>query len=95
MSDLQALVRKVLLNHIGGWIDNGGDDTHCLCGHRGQWGELHCDHVAEAVVAALPQPDLDTVAAAIRIADTRPRLANFGAYYRRLARAAIDAGVGR
>lgn len=47
--DLRATIIRTLANHVGEWIDNGGPDGHCKCGHRGRLGEFHPDHVAEAL----------------------------------------------
>jgi hypothetical protein len=44
----------ILAYHAGGWIDNGKPDKcRCHCGHRGELGEFHGTHVADAIVAEL------------------------------------------
>ena len=51
--DTEQRIMQILLEHDGGWIDNGTPDVHCRCGRRGRLGELHTRHVAEILMAHL------------------------------------------
>ena len=59
MTDLRDRIASVLVEHGGGWIDNGKPDTRCRCGYRPSLGEAHFHHAADAVIAALPTAPSD------------------------------------
>ena len=54
----QALI-SILSLHCSGWLDNGKDNCHCMCGHKASLGEFHGDHVADEILKALFVADLN------------------------------------
>jgi hypothetical protein len=94
MSDLQARIAEVLRKHAQGCE---------RCDLSASWDD-YAVHIAELTVAALPQPDLDTVAEAIWNANSEHQNLRYAwnqeeqsvkNHYLGLAQAAIDAGAGQ